>query len=100
MESKKNKFYFRLSDDEEAREVAQEISKTDMFCAGHLENQEKDTCQGDSGGPLVTPIFDRDGHPRYELAGITSWGIGCADGFPGVYTRVSNYVDWIEKVVQ
>ena len=96
MESKKK--YFRLSDDEEAQEAAQEISKTDMFCAGPTIG--KDTCQGDSGGPLLEPKFDRDGYPRYELAGITSWGIGCALGFPGVYTRVSNYVDWIEKVVQ
>ena len=64
MESKKK--YFRLSDDEEAQEAAQEISKTDMFCAGPTIG--KDTCQGDSGGPLLEPKFDRDGYPRYELA--------------------------------
>lgn len=65
---------FRLSDDEEAQEAAQEISKTDMFCAGPTIG--KDTCQGDSGGPLLEPKFDRDGYPRYELAGITSWAVG------------------------
>jgi secreted trypsin-like serine protease len=31
------------------------------------------------------------------LIGITSWGYGCGQGTPGVYTRVSEYVDWIKK---
>jgi secreted trypsin-like serine protease len=44
-----------------------------------------DTCQGDSGGPLFTQVSG-----KYTQIGITSWGIGCAAGKPGVYAEVNN----------
>ena len=56
-----------------------------------------DTCQGDSGGPLVC---ERSGTSMFELHGITSFGIGCGlKLLPGVYTRVSQYVDWINSTM-
>ena len=56
---------------------------------------QRDTCQGDSGGPLVVDV---DGKP--ELAGITSFGLGCgsANSVPAVYTRVGDYADWINDI--
>ncbi|KAJ4450266.1 hypothetical protein ANN_01686 [Periplaneta americana] len=62
------------------------------LCAGHLDGSTG-TCVGDSGGPLQCSMMDG----RWYLAGITSFGSGCAKpGYPDVYTRLSFYLPWIK----
>lgn len=87
-----------------------------MFCAGVLNVGGKDSCQvgvflstlgfaqimyywfcfiqGDSGGPAVITNGSKP-----LLVGIVSFGEDCGEpAYPGVYTRVSKYIDWIENV--
>ncbi|GLV36569.1 Jonah 65Aiv [Carabus blaptoides fortunei] len=55
----------------------------------------KSSCNGDSGGPLV----HKDKTGQIKQIGIVSFGkvSGCEKGYPGVFTRVTEYLDWIEK---
>lgn len=70
-----------------------EYSVPEMLCGGATG---RDTCQGDSGGPFAQQTSN-----GWTLIGITSFGRGCArPGVPGVYTRVSNYVNWINNQIR
>ena len=76
----------------------------------------KTVCKGDSGGPL---FISQDGH--HKLIGITSYGVPkkhsenvllfprfsylqkdvvkCEEFVTSVYTKVNQYVDWIENKI-
>ncbi|ALC48331.1 Ser7 [Drosophila busckii] len=61
-----------------------------------------DSCSGDSGGPLTVEAYTPQRDRFVYLAGIVSYGkkrCGRTD-FPGVYTRVSSYMDWIEQTIR
>lgn len=77
------------------RQAGREMPIDDrIICAG-FKNGGKDACHGDSGGPLLSKI---NGH--YVVVGVVSTGIGCARPLlPGLYSRVSSYISWIEKFV-
>uniref|UniRef100_S4PK70 CLIP domain-containing serine protease n=1 Tax=Pararge aegeria TaxID=116150 RepID=S4PK70_9NEOP len=65
-----------------------------QLCAGGVFAQ--DACRGDSGGPLMrkTPSG------TWETVAVVSFGYGCGrDGWPGVYTSVANYMDWIQETI-
>ena len=68
----------------------------DQLAAGYMGTGGKDSCQGDSGGPLVV----KDAAGAWKLAGVVSWGTGCADpAYPGMYARVSSFQSWIASQI-
>jgi len=79
-----------VTDDECRDAYGQSEIEDSMICAGVPEGG-KDSCQGDSGGPFACSETGST-----YLAGVVSWGYGCArPSYPGVYTEVSYFVDWI-----
>ena len=73
----------------ESRETFSIISSALSDCSG------ADSCSGDSGGPLVYREFSGD--PWYQV-GLVSFGSSkCGTGKPGIYTRISGYLDWISR---
>ncbi|XP_042211576.1 putative inactive serine protease 43 [Homarus americanus] len=64
-----------------------------MLCVGAYG---RDACTGDSGGPLLQEV---DG--VWTLIGLVSFGRGCGRlGYPGVYTNVAMFKEWIISIIQ
>ncbi|EDW81362.1 uncharacterized protein Dwil_GK12018 [Drosophila willistoni] len=56
-----------------------------------------DSCDGDSGGPLMRQAYQK----AWYQEGVVSFGNRCGlQGWPGVYTRVADYMDWIQGTIQ
>lgn len=75
--------------------VYQRVSRTiesTQICAGGVQGQ--DSCRGDSGGPLMGQAPSAN---NWVVVGVVSYGPApCGtQGWPGVYTRVGAYIDWI-----
>lgn len=86
---------FSLCNRTYAPKVPKGLKLDKQMCAGDTKGRS-DACQGDSGGPLqVKPAASN----VYKVLGIVSTGIGCGGSSPGLYTRVSGYIDWIEDIV-
>ncbi|XP_044735551.1 serine protease snake-like [Chrysoperla carnea] len=83
----------------ECNHYKNKIDYEKSICAGISKKDKsiKNTCQADSGGPLQ--IYAEDVKCMYYIIGITSYGKVCDLSGTGVYTRVSNYIPWIESIV-
>lgn len=66
-----------------------------QICAGGAQN--KDSCPGDSGGPMLAAIIDDTQTSKYVQEGVVSFGPKYCGitGYPGVYTLVRYFMDWI-----
>ncbi|XP_027693207.1 complement factor I isoform X2 [Vombatus ursinus] len=94
-EEKKNIFKLKWGEvqliDDCSKYYSNRFFEKQMICAG-TDDGSIDACKGDSGGPLVCMDFNNVSY----VWGIVSWGDSCGKPeFPGVYTKVSHYFEWI-----
>lgn len=80
-----------VNTDECNKQYDQPVRDQNQICA--LGSDDADACDGDSGGPLVKADDETQ-------IGLVSFGSDCDDpsGQPGVYTRVSDNLDWIKSI--
>ncbi|KAM7362720.1 chymotrypsin-1-like [Cochliomyia hominivorax] len=84
------KLNYHTISNERCKQTMKQLTETEI-CA--LERFGKGACNGDSGGPLV---MNKDG--KLKQVGVVSYGTAfCASNSPDVYTRVSQFFDWIKE---
>lgn len=62
------------------------------LCVRGVENAS--LCRGDTGGALMA-VDALDTNKNWFAIGISSYGGDCGEEYPGVYTRISSYSEWI-----
>lgn len=71
---------------------------TSQICA--LGEVSKDSCGGDSANPLMRKV-SKDHSANWYLEGMSSLGSRCSsENMPVVYTRVADYVAWIQQTIK
>ncbi|XP_063911246.1 trypsin-6-like [Zophobas morio] len=88
------KVYIYVYPDDDCERIHAQTGPTNRtchICAG-VPQGGKGQCSGDSGGPLMV-----DG----VQVGIVSWSVKpcTVKGYPGVFTKVSTYIDWIREKI-
>lgn len=79
----------KLYSDKECQVAHNYDTNRDNICAG-VDEGGKGQCSGDSGGPLTFGKIQ---------VGLVSWSIKpCTIApYPGVYTKVSHFINWINE---
>nr|XP_022289676.1 transmembrane protease serine 9-like isoform X2 [Crassostrea virginica] len=76
-------------------ECATVVDTEYALCAGYID-MNRGVCSGDSGGPL---LCNRNG--QLVQVGVTSLSNTADPGnFPGVFLRVSKYINWIRGITE
>ncbi|XP_078065243.1 vitamin K-dependent protein C-like [Mustelus asterias] len=85
----------KLTSHKRCKEALGDRITSNMICAGNPSSRQ-DACKGDSGGPMA--ILSNG---TWFLLGLVSWGEGCGHFQTfGVYTKVTNYLDWIYSLIK
>ncbi|XP_072276384.1 hepatocyte growth factor-like protein isoform X1 [Pyxicephalus adspersus] len=87
---------FHIISNEECNRGSSKIRAQDNEICTRPVQTEVGACEGDYGGPLACLT-----HECWVLEGVIIPARGCGKkNVPGVFTRVSVYVDWINKVMK
>ena len=78
-----------------AKEI-QEVDLNILFCFHLILTQ---VCNCSKYYLFSGPLFLQPVDGQFTQIGIVSWGFGCADITPGVYTNIANLLPWIQRIL-